>query len=290
MLAAVEAHEALVAGALGLAALYAHHRRGDPMDRILALVALWICVTGIAGLPLAEHGDPWRYIRLGLRLTGPPLLLVTCEESVRTLEHLGSRKMSIGFAVVLWVASVVGLIWAGGGSMFEARFDWFLPLQLGVTPWMAILAITFVAALLTLLPAAFRRLNPGFGGMAAMVLLTSEAWAAIDPRWGSGAVHIGFALSYRTLLTLVLAGLALVKAFQGGAWTMSAAAGSAPPSPPPGGPRKARAPAVPDAEGDGDADDGSTDPEVSEESGDRPSQARKSGAGKKKRSGKKKRK
>ena len=222
MLAAVEAHEALVAGVLGLAALFAFQRRGDPIDRLLALGALWICITGIAGLPLAEHGDPWRIIRLALRLTGPPILLFICEDSVRTAQHPGSRKTSVGFAIAIWVAAVSGLIWANGGTMFEARFDWFLPLNVGVTAWMAILAVTFAAALLTLAPAGIRLLNPGFGGICAMLLLTSEAWAAIDPRWGSGAVNIGFSLSYRTLFTLLLAGAALLKAFKGFSWLNSA--------------------------------------------------------------------
>ncbi len=222
MLAAVEAHEALVAGVLGLAALFAYQRRGDPIDRLLALGVLWICVTGVAGLPLAEHGDPWRIIRLALRLTGPPILLFICEDSVRTVEHPGSRKTSIGFAIAIWIAAVGGLIWAGGGTMFEARFDRFLPLNVGVTAWMAILAVTFAAALLTIIPAGLRQLNPGLGGFVALLLLTSEAWAAIDPRWGSGAVEIGFSLSYRTLFTLVLAGFALLKAFKGFNWLNSA--------------------------------------------------------------------
>jgi hypothetical protein len=286
MLAAVEAHEALVAGVLGLAALYAHHRRGDPVDRLLALVALWICVTGIAGLPLAEHGDPWRYIRLALRLTGPPLLLVACEESVRTSSHPGSRRLSWGFAIVLWIGSVAGLIWARGGSMFEARFDWFMPLQLGVTPWMLVLALTFSMALLTLVPAAFRRLDPGYGGVTAMLLLTSEAWAAIDPRWGSGALDLGFSLSYRTVLTLALAGIAVLKAFKGFGWMQSAAAASAAP------PRRSAITKRPVSGGEPDARKDAADagPTESEETAsEAEEQPATSSASSRKRGGKKKR-
>ncbi len=220
----MEAHEAIVAGLLGVAALYAFHRRGDPPDRLLTLVALWICVTGIIGLPLAAYGTPpWTYIRLALRLTGPPLLLVIAEESVRSPDHPGSRKASLGFAAGIWVAAVIGLIWSGGGAMFEARFDRILPLQLGVTAWMAMLAVTFPAALLTIVSAAFRRLNPGLAGIVATLLIGSEAWAAIDTRWGSGAIELGIPITYRNLFTLALAGLALAKALTGWRWFDSAA-------------------------------------------------------------------
>ena len=210
MLPAVEAHEALVAGVLGIASLHAYGRRRDPIDRTLALVALWICVTGIAGLLLAQLGDPWRYVRLALRLTGPVLLLVVAEESVRTADYGGTRRNSLIFAGLLWGLALGGVIYRQGRALVDISLEPVgYPLNMGVTAWMALVAISAVGALLSVAPAAFRRIKPGLGGIAATVLLASELWAAVDPRWGTGALG---PVSYRTLLTLGLALLAFLKA------------------------------------------------------------------------------
>jgi hypothetical protein len=84
-----------------------------------------------------------------------------------------------------------------------------IPLQMGVTAWMGILAITTIGALLSLVPALARKIRPGYAGLAALILLGSEMWAAVDPRWGSGMAG---PVSYRTLLTLGLAAVGLWKA------------------------------------------------------------------------------
>lgn len=222
------AHEALIAGVLGLAALYSWQRRRDPVDRWLALGALWICVTGIISLLIATLDDPARYIRLAIRLTGPPILLVICEESVRTRTAPGSRTTSLAFATAVWLAAVIAMVYYNGGVLGGANVT--IPIlgpeiSFGITAWMAILAVSFLAALLTIIPAALKRVNPGSAGLAAMLLLFSEAWAAVDPRWGAGSIEIGAVISYRSLLTFVLAGVALLKAHQPGwTWLRSAAA------------------------------------------------------------------
>jgi hypothetical protein len=222
MLAHVEAHEALIAGVLGLAALYAWQRRRDPIDRWFAIATLFICLTGSIGMILAQYDDPWRYIRLALRLAGPPAMLVILEEAVRSASNPGSRRTSLGFAGFLWALAVGVLIYYGGGTIVELQLPFLEEAQFGVTAWMAMLAVCTLAGLLTVLPAAFRRDSPGFAGIAAMFLLLSEAWAAVDPRWGSGAVGIGINLSYRSLLTFALAAVGLYKAQAAGAgWLMS---------------------------------------------------------------------
>lgn len=222
MLAFVEAHEALIAGVLGLAALYAWQRRRDPADRWFAIATLFICLTGSVGMILAQYDDPWRYIRLALRLAGPPAMLVVIEESVRSAANPGNRRTSLGFASFLWVLAVGALIYYGGGTIVELQLPILVEARFGVTAWMAMLAVCTLAGLLTVLPAAFRRDSPGFAGVAAMLLLLSESWAAVDPRWGSGALGIGVNLSYRSVLTFLLAAAGLYKAqAAGAAWLMS---------------------------------------------------------------------
>lgn len=205
-----------------MAALYAWQRRRDPIDRWFAIATLFICLTGSIGMILAQYDDPWRYVRLALRLAGPPAMLVIVEEAVRSGTNPGSRRTSMGFAGFLWVLSVGALVYYGGGTIVELQLPFLDEAQFGVTAWMAMLAVCTLAGLLTVLPAAFRRDNPGFAGVAAMLLLLSEAWAAVDPRWGSGAVGIGINLSYRSLLTFALAAVGLYKAqATGAAWLMS---------------------------------------------------------------------
>lgn len=195
------------------------------MDKWLALVTLWICVTGSIGMVLAQLDDPWRYIRLALRLSGPPLLLVVCEEAVRTGRTPGSRRTSLTFASVVWVAAVGTLIYFEGGTIVELQLPFFDNTQVGVTAWMAMLAVCFFSALLTVVPALTRRVNPGFAGVAATIILFSESWAAVDPRWGSGALSVSENLTYRSLLTFALAIIGLAKAHSDGLlWLMSGAA------------------------------------------------------------------
>jgi hypothetical protein len=228
MLAPVEAHEALIAGVLGLASLYSWQRRRDPVDRWLALAALWICVTGIVSLLIAQLDDPVRYVRLALRLSGPPLLLIICEESVRTRTTPGNRTSSLAFATAVWLAAVIAMIYYRGGVLggSNVQLSFLGPeVSFGITAWMAIVSVSFLAALLTIVPSALRKINPGFAGVAALLLLFSEAWAAVDPRWSVGTIELGASISYRSLLTFALAAVALLKAHQTGwAWLLSAAA------------------------------------------------------------------
>lgn len=191
---------------------------------------LWICVTGIAGMLLAQFDDPARYVRLALRLTGPPILLLLCEESVRTAGEPGSRKTSIGFALLIWAAAVGALIYFRGAPLGEFRLSFLDDLQMGVTVWMAMLGVCFLAAVLTVLPALFKRVSPGLGGLAALLLLGSETWAAVDPRWSTGALSFGAIFSYRSLLTFGLAVVALVKAHRPGFLLSAAAVDPAPSS------------------------------------------------------------
>ena len=230
ILPGVEAHEALVAGLLGLAVLHAHSRKRDPGDRILAAVLFWICLSGVLGLLLAQvDGAVWRYVRVALRLTGPALLLVTCEESVRTKDYGGSRRNSLLFAAVVWGLALFGLFYRHGRALADVSLERIgYPLQMGVTVWMAILAITTIGALLAIVPAAFRRISPGLAGGVALLLLASESWAALDTRWSTGMVG---PVSLRSLFTVALALVALAKARSPGLGVLMSAASVEPERP-----------------------------------------------------------
>jgi hypothetical protein len=270
----MEAHEALIVGVLGLAALYAWQRRRDPVDRWLALGVLWICLTGVLGLLLGRFGETVGYVRLALRLTGPPVLLLLCEESVRSAANPGSRRTSVAFAAAVWALSVGALVYYGRGPLGGTNLV-LGDLTFGVTSWMAVLGLCFVAALLTVVPAAFRRIFPGFAGLAALLLLGSETLAAIDSRWNSGALSFADSVSYRSLLTFALAALAILKAHQPSwTWLTSGAArdpiGGEPAAgtarapaaaPAPASTRRAAAASAPKAPSDerDDGDDGDVD-------------------------------
>lgn len=203
-------------GVLGVAMLLAYSKRRDPVDRSLAIAMLWICVTGILGLLLSQVASAGlNYFRMALRLTGPVLLLVVCEESVRVEGYGGSRKNSLLFGGVLWALAVGGYVYRAGNALADnvdlSRIG--IGARVGVTAWMALVLIAAVGALLAVVPAAVRRIKPGLAGIAALVLLASELWASVDAQWNTGAAG---PLTYRTLLTLGLSLLAFVKAFSAG--------------------------------------------------------------------------
>jgi hypothetical protein len=228
----VQAQEAIVLGVLGLAAIFAWRRHGDGGDRWLALGCLWISLMGSLVLLLVQLGDQWAYPVMALRLTAAPVLVLILEETLRGGTDKRKRRHALLFALFTWLCATGLYVYYDHLHDGPVARLTLAPLgvdvRFTVSAWMVLLALAGLTVVATLIAAAVERVWPGLAGWVATVLVISEVAAVVDGRWAHGALSWDRDLTYRTVLTLSLTALLLIKGLKARAGWLQSAAGQTP--------------------------------------------------------------